>query len=127
MQHERPAIVAYLSGHGFGHFTRSAAVLERLADRYAIHVRTSAQALQLARRASWPASVAEVDVGPGVAQRGPLAVDVAATLAALQQHVRRLPELITAECAWLSRVAPRAVFADVPPLAFAAAAAAGVP
>ena len=51
MQHDRPSLVAYLSGHGFGHFTRSAAVLERLAGRYAIHVRTSAQALQLARLA----------------------------------------------------------------------------
>jgi L-arabinokinase len=123
----RPVVAAYLSGHGYGHFTRSAAVLERLAGRARIHVRTSAQALRLARRAAWADSVEEIDVGPGVAQRGPLAVDVEATRAALQHHLDRLPSLIAAEATWLAAAGAALVFADVPPLAFAAAARARVP
>src|SRR5436190_1794810 len=97
----RPTIVAYLSGHGFGHFTRSAAVLARLAARATVHVRTSERALALARGAGWAASVAEADVGPGVVQRGPLAVDVAATRAALARHLAAWPALVDEEAARL--------------------------
>lgn len=124
---ERPVLAAYLSGHGFGHFTRSSAVLERIADRFAIHIRTTAQGLVLARRARWPASVTKVDVGPGVTQRGPLAVDPFATLGAIEYHLLRLPGLVEEEARWLARIGARAVYADVPPLAFAAAARAGLP
>lgn len=123
----RPVLVAYLSGHGYGHFTRSQAVLERLTERASVHLRTSGQALRLARRTAGFASLEEVDVGPGVAQHGPLVVDLPATLRALAAHVAELPRLAEREARALSHLGATAVFADVPPLAFAAAARAGLP
>ena len=123
----RPALAAYVSGHGFGHFTRSEAVLSRLAPRWAIHVRTNGRALALARRASWAASVTEVDVGPGVVQRGPLESDLDATTAALARHMERFEELAAEEARALSELGVRGAYADVPPVALEAAARAGIP
>jgi L-arabinokinase len=123
----RPALVAYISGHGFGHFTRSEAVLSLLAPRYAIHVRTNERALLLARRATWAASVTEVDVGPGVAQRGPLETDVAATERALARHVEGFEPLVAREASAIEDVEAVGVYSDVAPVAFEAAARARVP
>src|SRR5262249_11204731 len=82
------SLVAYLSGHGFGHFTRSEAVLAPLAARgVRVHVRTNGIALALAARATWARSVEEVDVGPGLVQDGPFDVDLAATAASLRAHL----------------------------------------
>lgn len=124
---ERPRVIAYLSGHGYGHYTRSAAVLSEVARHAEVHVRTNERALGLARAASWPASVSEADVGPGVAQRGPLAVDLPSTRAALARHLEAWPRLVSAEAEIVRGAGARLVYADVPPIAFAAAARAGVP
>jgi hypothetical protein len=123
----RPVIIAYITGHGYGHFTRSAAVLERVAEQAAVHLRTNGRALALSGRARWAASVTEVDVGPGVAQRGPLAVDLERTRAELGAHLAAWPQLVPAEAAALRAAGARLVVADVPPVGLAAAAQAGVP
>jgi len=115
-------IVAYISGHGFGHYIRAAAVLAQLRD---VHLRTNGRALMLARKAGW--DVTEVDVGPGIVQNGPLESDLPATRRALDQHLADWPRLVAEEAAFLRRSRARLVFGDVPPLAFAAAAEAGVP
>ncbi len=121
-----PVLVAYVSGHGFGHFVRSSAVLSRM-DGAQIHLRTNGRALSLADRAHWAASVSEVDVGPGMIQRGPLETDQPATFAALARYLTDWPRLVDGEAAFLRQCGARLVFGDVPPLAFAAAARAGVP
>lgn len=121
------SLLAYVSGHGFGHWTRSEPVLSRLAARAPVHVRTGGRALPLARRAAWAASVSEVDVGPGVAQRGPLEVDLETTRRELAAHLAAWPALIASEVEAGRRLGARLVYADVPPLAFEVAAALGVP
>jgi UDP:flavonoid glycosyltransferase YjiC (YdhE family) len=123
----RPVIIAYITGHGYGHFTRAAAVLERVAERATVHLRTNGRALALSGRARWAASVTEVDVGPGVAQRGPLAVDLERTRVELEAHLAAWPELVQVEAAALRAAGAQLVVADVPPVALAAAAQAGVP
>jgi L-arabinokinase len=119
-------LVAYISGHGFGHFVRASAVLS-LIRGVKTHLRTNGRAFFLASRADWASSITEVDVGPGVIQRGPLASDLAATRRALEQHLHDWPRLVAEEAAFLRESGARLVFGDVPPLAFAAAAEAGVP
>lgn len=121
------SVLAFISGHGFGHWTRSSAVLRRLADERPIHVRTNLRASILARHADWAASVGTWDLGPGVSQRGPLEVDVPATLGAWEAH----------EAAWAAQreealsearaLGVRLVYADVPPCAFSFARDLGVP
>ncbi len=119
-------VVAYLSGHGFGHFTRSSAVLSLLPS-VEVHVRTSARALPLARRASWATRVDEVDVGPGMAQRGPLETDLDRTRELVLAHLENWAGVVAEEAAFVKQVGARLIFADVPPIAFAIAARAGVP
>ena len=68
-----------------------------------------------------------MDVGPGVVQRGPLETDLAATRVALQRHLDDWPRLVDAEAGFLRDRGARLVYGDLPPLAFAAAAVAGVP
>lgn len=121
------SVLAYVSGHGFGHWTRTAPLLERLTARAPVHVRTQGRALPLARRAGWPASVEELDVGPGVVQEGPLAVDVPATRAALALHLEGWPALVAAEVARGRALGARLVVGDVPPIAFEVARRLDVP
>lgn len=123
----KPVLVAYLSGHGFGHFTRSEAVLAPLAKDFEVHVRTNDRALALARRAPWAASVTEADVGPGVVQRGPLESDVEETRRQLERHVARFEESAALEVAALRALGAQGVYADVPPIAFEAAHGARLP
>jgi hypothetical protein len=116
-----------LSGHGYGHFVRSAAVLERVAERADVHVVTCDRALALARAARWACSVSDVELGPGVAQRGPLAIDLEATRSSLARHLDEWPALAQAEAARLGALGASLVFADLPSVAFEIAARAGVP
>jgi len=119
------SVFAYVSGHGFGHWTRSQPVLAGCG--LDVHVRTNMRALRLARRADWAASLSEVDVGPGVVQRGPLDVDVPATVTALEAHLERWPALLEAEVQAARAAGCRLVYADAPPVACAVAEALGVP
>jgi len=116
-------LAAYISGHGFGHFTRSEAVLSIVArEGVPVHLRTNDRALILARRARWAASVTEVDVGPGIVQRGPLELDLEATEEALAAHVDALDRSADREAEALRELGAGLVYGDVPPLAFEAAA-----
>lgn len=127
------ALLAYVSGHGFGHWTRSEPVLARLAagvgggPPIAVHVRTGGRALPLARQAAWAASVSEVDVGPGAIQRDPLQMDLPATRAALESHLAAWPRVLAEEVALGRELGARLVYADVPPLGLEVARALGVP
>ena len=121
------SVLALISGHGFGHWTRSEAVLERLARDRHVHVRTNLRATTLARRASWCATLDEWDLGPGVAQRGPLEVDVPASLAAWEAHEAAWARQRAAALAEARALGVRLVYADVPPCAFPLAADLGVP
>jgi L-arabinokinase len=71
--------------------------------------------------------VTEVDVGPGVVQKGPLESDLDATETALARHMEHFSELAAEEAGALRELGVRGVYADVPPVAFEAAARAGVP
>lgn len=92
-----------------------------------MHVATQDRALIPAARAEWAASLHTADVGPGVAQRGPLAVDVAATRAALQAHLDVWDDVVAAEVERARGLGVTGVYGDVPPIAFAVADALGVP
>jgi L-arabinokinase len=125
-----PTLVAYVSGHGFGHSVRTAAVLG------AFHA--LAPAWRIAVVTAGPETVFREAVGDGLlfraertdvglVQKGALVIDTAATLAECQAFARELPARVEREAEWLGEVGARLVMGDVPPLAFRAAARAGVP
>lgn len=123
-------IVVYVSGHGFGHATRTSEVLR------AVRAAAPAQPLSVVTAAP-EALFREAELGPfgyrhlscdvGLAQRGALQIDEAETLSRWQAFEETRPALVAREAAWLRVVGARLVLADLPPLAFEAAAAAGVP
>jgi hypothetical protein len=123
-------IAAYVSGHGFGHSTRVAEVLRevrrRQPDRPLAIVTSAPEGLfREAISGAFAFRATECDVG--LAQKGPLVIDTAGTVTRFREFVARWPAAVEAEAAWLREIGAQAVLGDIPPLAFAAAARAGVP
>ena len=123
-------LVAYVSGHGFGHATRTAEVLRA--------VRQEAPDLPLAVATTAPEALFRESVGDpftyrrlvtdvGLAQRGALVIDEEATLERWRRFEAERPVLVEAEAEWLREVGGKAVLADIPPMAFEVAERAGVP
>jgi hypothetical protein len=123
-------LAAYVSGHGFGHAVRTATILREL--------HTLAPALPIAVVTAGPEKVFRDAVGAGLVfrseatdvglvQHGALVIDTAATADACEAFARGLPARVEREAAWLRDIEARLVLGDVPPLAFLAAARAGIP
>lgn len=123
-------IVAYVSGHGFGHATRTAEVLRALRDiepELPIVVSTTAPAFLFEGVVAGPLRIRRVDCDVGLAQADALRIDLQATVRAWREHERRFAALLAGEVAFLRSARATLVLGDVPPLACAAAAEAGVP
>lgn len=123
-------IAAYVSGHGFGHSTRTAEVLRALRERApGIPLAVVTSAPERLYRDAIPGDLLyrPLACDVGLVQRGALVIDEAGTLEAWRAFQRDQPGRIAAEAAWLRGVGARAVLGDIPPLAFDAAAEAGIP
>ncbi len=125
-------VVFYISGHGFGHASREIEVINAVFARLPnarIIVRTSAARWLFERTLRGPADVQHAVCDTGAVQQGSLVVDVPATIrAAADFHApAHFETRVDEEARVLERVGAQLVIADVPPLAFAAAARAGVP
>lgn len=123
-------LVAYVSGHGFGHASRVSEVLRALRRR--------APGVAIAVRSTVPRWFFEPTLGDaltyghsrldvGVVQSDSLTVDIDATAAAYGAIEAQRDALIAAELAALAPLRPDVVLADIPALAFDVAAALGVP
>lgn len=125
-------IYVCLSSHGYGHASRTAAVLQALARlrphwRLVLSTGVNPSFLRLAlgavrhelRPCLWDVGVVQADA---------LGVDPPATLAALADLDRRIPEQLDREAAWLQEQRqPALVLADVPPAAALLAGRLGLP
>jgi L-arabinokinase len=123
-------IVAYVSGHGFGHSTRVGEVLRavrRQAPQQPMAVVTSAPESLYREAVPGPLLFRAVECDVGLAQRGALVIDVEATIARWREFVADWTERVETEAAWLRSIGAEIVLGDVPPLAFAAAQTAGLP
>lgn len=123
-------IVAYVSGHGFGHAVRTAEVLRVLRelepDLPLTVVGTAPEMLfreALGERVGYRRVACDV----GLVQRDALSIDEAGTAAAWRAFGEGLDTLVASEAGWLRQAGARLVLADIPPVAFQAAAAAGIP
>jgi len=123
-------LAVYVSGHGYGHATRTAEVLRAVRARAAhlpIVVRTSAPAFLFEGLIAPPLAVRRVECDVGLVQRDALVIDEAGTVAAWREFMDGWDDRVAGEAAWLRDAGARLVLGDIPPLAFAAAAEAGVP
>lgn len=125
-----PTLVAYVSGHGFGHSVRTATVLaavRALDPSWRIAVVTSGPEVVFRQAVADGLLFRTERADVGLIQKGALVIDTAATAAECQAFARALPARVEREAAWLREVGARLVMGDIPPLAFLAAARAGLP
>jgi L-arabinokinase len=123
-------LAVYVSGHGYGHATRTAEVLRAVRERardLPITVCTSAPKSLFEGVVGPPLSVRRVECDVGLIQKDALTIDEAGTVDELRRFLDGWDALVAREARWLSDAGARLVLGDIPPLAFAAAAAAGIP
>jgi L-arabinokinase len=124
-----PRILFYVSGHGFGHATRTRALIAELRararDALDVHVRTQAPHWIFTERdVGVTCSSAPIDVG--VLQRSGMDLDLPRTLEAHEALGAVWPDAVEREARFIDGFGPSLVVGDIPPLAFAAARRAGV-
>jgi hypothetical protein len=125
-----PVIVFYVSGHGFGHASRVVEVINALGARdpgARIIIRSSAARWLFDVTLRTPVEVFAVVTDVGVVQRDSLHYDVDATARDAGAFYAELPARAATEAAFLRRCGATLVVGDLPPLAFEAAHAAGLP
>ncbi|MFQ6540228.1 MULTISPECIES: hypothetical protein [Aphanothece] len=125
-------ICACISAHGFGHGSRSAAVLSalhRLRPDWRLVVSTALPADFVATAfGPQPLELRPCQWDVGVLQADALGSDPAATLVALEELEARLPGQVEREAAWLrAQGEPLLVLGDVPPAAALLAGRVGAP
>jgi hypothetical protein len=123
-------LVYYVSGHGFGHASRSIEVINALlAARpdLPIAVRTGAPQWLFDLTVRGQVDYARIDPDPGVAQIDSLHLDEVETVRRAVDYARALPARAAEEAAFLRARDAAFVVADIPPLGLAAAGHAGVP
>ena len=121
-------VALYVTGHGFGHAVRSAEVARQLLARGArVLLRTEAPRWLFPTGVECLDGAADGPLDVGVVQRDGLEMDLAETRRRWAEFVDALPRRVAAEAGLLAAAGVDVVVGDVPPLAFAAAAAAGVP
>ena len=122
--------VFYISGHGFGHASRQIEIvnaLRAIRPDLRIVVRTSAPRWLFDRAVTRPFSFAHGEPDTGVVQIDSLQVDATASIARAWDFHRTLDARAKTEARLLESHDATLVAGDIPPLAFAAAAAAGIP
>ena len=123
-------IVAYVSGHGYGHATRVAEVLRAVREQAGdlpLAVVTAAPEKLFRDAVPGPFLFRSLECDVGLAQKGPLVIDEEGTARRWRAFAAGRAARAAAEARWLRELGARVVLGDVPPLAFEAAAAAHVP
>lgn len=122
-------VVAYVSGHGYGHATRVGEVLRAvhsLEPGMPLCVVTSGPEALYRRAVPGPFEFRRLECDVGLVQKDALVMDEAATVARWRAFVEGDAERVAGEARWLRQRGARVVLGDIPPLAFVAAAEAGV-
>jgi len=122
-------IAAYVSGHGYGHATRTSEVLRtllRLAPGTPLTIASAAPEWLFRQALGDAFAYRPLACDVGLVQKDALVIDEAATARKWASFAAGWNAVVEDEARWLRSAGVRVVLGDVPPLAFAAAAAAGV-
>jgi hypothetical protein len=126
----RPAVVFYVSGHGFGHASREVEIINALASTRPdvdIVLRSAVSPSLLDRTLRAPVLRLEGPCDVGVVQIDSVTHDDDATIRQAVAFQAGMPARIVAERARLASLNVQAIVGDIPPLAFDVAATLGVP
>ena len=125
-----PSIVFYISGHGFGHASRSIEVINALVDRrpnIEVIVRSSIAPWLVTLTARPSVRLDPVECDTGVIQIDSLQLDEQESIRRARAFLATLPSRIATEKEQIKSASASLVVADLPPLGIAAAHAAGIP
>jgi hypothetical protein len=125
-----PTVFCYISGHGFGHAVRQITIINALreaAPDVRVVVRTTAPEWLFTRTVRGPIELIAGETDTGVVQIDSLRPDERETIVRARAFQQRFTSLVAREAALLRAAGAALVIADAPPLACAAAAAAGIP
>ena len=123
-------IVFYISGHGFGHATRDLEVIKEIRARNPhtpVVIRSAVASTFLEQETDGSVELEFCETDTGVTQVDSLRPDPLETARRAALFYREFDARVAAEAEALRRMRADVVVGDVPPLAFAAAASAGVP
>lgn len=123
-------LVFYISGHGFGHATRNLEVIRQILEkRRDVHIviRSSVPRPFLERSLPGTVDLQLCETDTGVVQIDSLQIDEEETARRADSFYRNFAARVENEAEALNRLDARLVVGDIPPLAFAAAARAGLP
>ena len=124
------SVAFYISGHGFGHASRSIELINTLVDRQPglrIIVRSQVAPWLFERTARPGVELSPVETDTGVAQIDSLRLDAAETIRRATAFMGTFDQRVIREARLLREQQVSLVLADLPPLGIAAARAAGVP
>jgi L-arabinokinase len=124
------SLIFYVSGHGFGHASRSIEVINALIVRrpgLRVIVRSQVAPWLVERTAHPSVELMPVETDTGIVQIDSLRLDGVASLARAREFMAGFHRRVHNEVAFLQKQQAAVVVADLPPLGIAAARAAGLP
>jgi hypothetical protein len=124
------SVVFYISGHGFGHASRSIEIINALIDRrpgLPVIIRSSVAPWLVERTARQGVSLSPAEVDTGVVQLDSLHLDASASIARAEAFMSTFAERVAAEVEFLRSHHVTLTISDLPALGIASGAAAGVP
>jgi UDP:flavonoid glycosyltransferase YjiC (YdhE family) len=124
------SVVFYISGHGFGHASRSIELINALLDRrpgLPVIIRSSVAPWLVKRTAHPEVVLSPAEVDTGVVQLDSLHLDAPKSLANAETFMATFDRRVAAEVAFLREHQAILTISDLPPLGIAAGAAARVP
>lgn len=126
----RRTIVFYISGHGFGHASRSIEIINALVDRRPglhIVIRSSVAPWLVERTARPGVVLSPAEVDTGVIQLDSLNLDAPGSIARAEAFMLTFDQRVAQEVAFLREHDAVMTISDLPPLGVAAGHATGLP
>jgi UDP:flavonoid glycosyltransferase YjiC (YdhE family) len=124
------SVVFYISGHGFGHASRSIEIIKALVDRrpgLKVIIRSSVAAWLVDRTAPPGVALSAVEVDTGVFQLDSLNLDAKTSIDRARTFMATFDERLAAEVSFLREHDAAITISDLPALGIAAGNAAGIP
>jgi hypothetical protein len=126
----RLTVVFYVSGHGFGHASRSIEIINALIRRRPearVIIRSSVASWLVARTATPGVELSVAEVDTGVVQLDSLHLDAAASIARAEAFMATFDARVASEVAFLRDHRASMTISDLPALGIASGVAAGIP
>ena len=123
-------IVFYISGHGFGHASRSIEIINALVDRRPglnVIIRSSVAPWLVERTARPGVTLSRAEVDTGVVQLDSLNLDADASIAHAEAFMASFDDRLATEVQFLHQQGATLTISDLPALGIAAGHAAGLP